>query len=149
MNINNLGLELIKEFEGFKSSPYRDSIGKPTIGYGTTFYANGTPVTMDDSPIDESTASALMETKLNNEFCPRVTKLITVTVTSNQFSAMTCLAYNIGVGNFEQSTVLRCNNARNWNDAAQSFLLWNKAGGQVVPGLTRRRQAESTLYLTS
>ena len=148
MEINDLGLQLIKTFEGFRSAPYTDMVGHVTIGYGTTFYADGSPVTMDDSPIDEPTASALMQTKLNTEFCPGVTKLITVTVTDNQFSAMICLAYNIGLGNFTQSTVLRCNNARNWQDAAQSFLLWNKAGGEVMPGLTRRRQAESTLYLT-
>lgn len=144
--INDLGLQLIKEFEGFKSKPYLDAVGKPTIGYGSTFYADGTPVATQDDAIDEATASELLTDKLNTEFCPGVEKLIKVNITDNQFSALVCLAYNIGLGNFGQSTVERCTNARNWDDAARAFLLWNKAGGIVLSGLTRRRQAESDLF---
>lgn len=147
--LNANGIQLIKTFEGFRSKPYLDSVSIPTIGYGATHYADGTKVTMNDHEITEVQASQLMEDLLNKEFCPRVEKLITATISDNQFAACVSLAYNIGTGNFEQSTVLRCTNFKNWNDAAQSFLLWNKAGGKVLDGLTRRRQAEKDLYLKS
>jgi lysozyme len=147
--INQQGLELIKSFEGFKSAPYLDSVSKPTIGYGSTFYEDGSKVTMRDQPIDEDRASQLMANKLNSEFCPGVEKLVKVKVSNNEFAAMVCLAYNIGLGNFAQSTVLRCMNALNRADAAHAFTLWNKAGGVVLPGLTRRRQAEMALFLAA
>ena len=147
--INALGLQLIKEFEGFRSAPYLDAISKPTIGYGSTFYPNGTPVTMKDKAIDETAASKLMADKLNSEFCPGVERLLKVKVSDNEFAAMVCLAYNIGLGNFAQSTVLRCMNALNRPDAAHAFTLWNKAGGKVLAGLTRRRQAEMALFLAA
>lgn len=148
--INDLGLQLIKEFESFKANPYVDMVGRVTIGYGTTHYSDGTEVTMQDSPIDEPTASGLLQDLLNTEFCPGVAKLITVNISDNQFAALVSLAYNIGLGNFKQSTVLRCTNMKNWDDAARSFLLWDKGtvnGEKVsIPGLARRRQAESALF---
>lgn len=125
-------------------------VGKATIGYGTTFYQDGSSVTMQDAPIDEPTAAQLLQIKLNTEFCPGVEKLIKVTINDNQFASLVCLAYNIGLGNFTQSTVLRCTNAKNFNDAAMAFLLWDKGtvNGEkvVIPGLQRRRQAESDLF---
>jgi lysozyme len=148
--INDAGLQLIKEFEGFKANPYVDMVGKVTIGYGTTHYTDGTEVTMQDDPIDEPTASQLLNDLLNTEFCPGIEKAIKVTITDNQFAALVALAYNIGLGNFQQSTVLRCTNMKNSDDAARAFLLWDKGtvNGEkvVIPGLTRRRQAESDLF---
>jgi lysozyme len=145
--INDLGLQLIKEFEGFRSQPYLDSVGVATIGYGATHYTDGSKVTMKDKPIDEATANKLLQDLLNIEFCPKVASLIKVNVNDNQFSSMVCFAYNLGVNNLAQSTLLRCLNARNFNDAANEFLRWNKAGGIVLAGLTRRRQAEKALFL--
>jgi lysozyme len=144
--INDAGLQLIKEFEGFRPSVYVDQTGHYTIGYGSCFYQDGTPVQNGDPDIDEPTASQLLNDKLNNEFCPGVDALITVNITDNQFGACTSLAYNIGLGNFKQSTVLRCINAKNWDDASRAFLLWNKTNDAVNPGLVRRRQAESELF---
>jgi len=149
--INDAGLQLIKSFEGFKPDVYVDIAGHYTIGYGTCFYADGTPVNKGDPSIDEPTAAQLLQSKLNSEFCPGVEKLITVNINDNQFAALVALAYNIGLGNFQQSTVLRCTNMKNWDDAARAFLLWDKGtvNGErvVVPGLLRRRQAESELFL--
>lgn len=146
--INQSGIDLIKSFESFRTNPYKDLTGIPTIGYGTTLYLDGTKVTMEDSPIDEPTASQLLQNLLNNEYCPQVENAVTVTISDNQFAAMVSFTYNLGIGSLKQSTFLRCTNAYNWKDAASSMLLWNKAGGVVVPGLTRRRLAESQLYLT-
>ena len=151
--INDAGLQLIKSFEGFKSNPYRDITGLPTIGYGTTHYQDGTQVTMQDSPIDEPTASQLLEDLLNTEFCPQVEKIVKVPITDNQFAALVSFTYNMGVGSLTESTILRCTNMKNFEDASRAFLLWNKARvrGELVvePGLTRRRQAEADLFLTT
>lgn len=145
--INQAALHLIKTSEGFRSSPYKDANGLPTIGYGNRFYEDATPVSMDDPEIDEVRGEELLADMLNSDFCPRIEKLLIVPVTDNQFGALTCLAYNIGMGNFKNSTVLKCTNCRHWSDAAQSFALWNKARGIVLPGLITRRAAEAALYL--
>jgi len=142
-----MGIQLIKEFEGFRSKPYLDAVSKPTIGYGSTFYENNTPVKMSDPAIDETRATQLLKNKLNTEFCPGVEKAVTSKLTDNQFAACVCFAYNVGLGNLKQSTLLRCLNAKNYKDAAGEFLRWNKAGGIVLPGLTRRREAERLLFL--
>lgn len=142
------GLALIKEYEGFKSKPYLDAVSKPTIGYGATHYADGTPVTIKDAPISQDQASLLLQELLNTEFCPKVEKLIKVPVTDQQFSAVVCFTYNLGAHNLEQSTLLSCLNHKNYNDAAEQFGKWVKAGGQTLPGLVRRRAAEKALFLS-
>lgn len=146
--INQAGLDLIKSFEGFKSKPYVDVAGKWTIGYGIHLYKDGTEVFKYDAPIDEPTASDLLKDLLTNEYVPQVLSVVKVTVTDNQLAAIVSFTYNLGIGNLKQSTFLRCINAKNWEDAASSMLLWNKAGGIEQPGLIRRRQAESELFLT-
>lgn len=148
-SINQDGLQLIKDFEGFKSEPYLDAASKPTIGYGCTHYEDGITVTMNDNSINEERASELLQNLLNNEFCPKVEKLLNVKVNDNQFSAIVCFAYNVGIGNLLQSTLLRCLNAMNYTDASNEFQRWNKAGGIVLPGLVRRRAAEKALFLTA
>jgi len=149
--INDAGLELIKSFEGFKSDPYPDpgTNGEPyTIGYGTTLYLDGTKVTLQDPPIDEPTANQLLQNLLNNEYCPQVESVITVTITDNQFAAAVSFCFNVGIGNLKQSTFLKCMNNYNFSDAAGALLLWNKSNGIVMSGLTKRRQAEKTLFLS-
>lgn len=152
MTINDAGLELIKQYEGFRSKPYTDLSGHVTIGYGTTLYLDGTPVTLQDQPMDELTASTLLENLLNNEYCAQVQSVIKVQVNSNQFSALVSFTYNMGIGSLKESTALRCLNALNYDDCANALLLWNKTkvAGVMTPesGLTRRRQAERNLFLT-
>lgn len=151
--INPAGTALIKEFEGFRSSPYQDQAGVWTIGYGSTYYLDNTRVDENDSPIDEPTAAQLLEDTINKVLAPELDKLITPKCTGNQFSACVAFCFNIGIGNFRQSTVLNCMNHYNWQDAADALLLWNKVkiGGilTVDPGLMRRRQAERALFLQS
>lgn len=147
--INQSGLELIKCFEGFRSKAYLDAVHIPTIGYGATHYEDGTKVTLNDPEITQERGLQLLKNLLNTEFCSKVERLIKVQVTDNQFSAIVSFAYNVGIGNFQQSTLLRCLNAKNYNDAAEEFKRWNKAGGIVLPGLVKRRQAEKELFLKS
>jgi len=149
-SINGMGLQLIKEFEGFKSKPYPDPATKSkpyTIGYGSTYYEDNTLVTLQDKPITEERASILLKHLLDTKFCPQVEKLIKVAVTDNQYAAVVSFAYNCGLQNLKESTLLRCLNAKNFSDAGNEFLRWDKAAGKVMPGLTRRRVAERALFL--
>ena len=137
------GIELLKHFEGFRDQAYPDPATNSdpwTIGYGFT---------KDVKPGDYMTQEEA-EARLRHEireFELGVRALITAVTTDYQLSAMICLAYNIGIGNFKGSTVLRRHNAGELFAAANAFLLWNKAAGHVMAGLTRRREAERALYV--
>lgn len=148
MKIDKKGLDLIKEFEGLKLSPYLCSAKVPTIGYGNTFYENGTKVKMTDPPITRQRADALL-ILIADRFAEQVEVLITKPVTQNQFNALVSFAFNVGVAGLGRSTLLRLVN-NNPNDAmiAKEFLKWNRAGGRVVAGLNNRRIKESALYFT-
>ena len=145
MKLNKEGADLIKSFEGCKLKAYQCSAKKWTIGYGNTFFEDGTLVKIGDA-ITQEKAEQLFEL-IANEFASKVAKLVTSNVTDNQFGALTSFAYNCGVVNLQKSTLLKKVNA-NHNDATikAEFLKWNKAGGKVLAGLTRRREAESNLY---
>lgn len=147
MQVSLNGVNLVKQFEGLKLEPYLDSAGIPTIGYGTVYYPNGDRVAMTDPKITEPDAAqyllfALTEkTKILND-------IVKVQVNQNQFDALASFCYNCGQGNLEHSTLLRELNAGNYEAAADQFLVWDKAGGVVVPGLERRRQAERALFIS-
>ena len=76
-----------------------------------------------------------------------VSSLITAPTTQGQFDAMVSLAYNIGLGNFGKSTLLKKHNARCYTCAADQFRVWNRANGKVMNGLTKRRAAEREVYM--
>ena len=147
MKISQRGLELIKDFEGFSSTAYLDVVNIPTIGWGNTFYADGTKVKLGDQ-ISKTDALKLLEVIANRDFADKIFPAIKVPVTQNQFDAMVSLAYNIGVGNFLKSTLLKKLNASDFAGAGEEFLRWNKAGGKEVLGLTRRREREKQLFLS-
>lgn len=139
-NIGAEGLALIKSFEGQRLTAYKCPAGVWTIGYGST----GSHV-RPGMTISEAEAEALLRQDLarfENTVAAAVPK-----ATQNQFDAMVSLAFNIGTAAFAQSTVARRAKAGDHKGAATAFALWNKAGGKVLPGLTRRRAAESALYL--
>ena len=145
MKLNKEGADLIKEFEGCKLKAYQCSAKKWTIGYGNTFFEDGTPVVAGNA-ISQQKAEDLFEL-ISNEFSAKVEKLVPSHITPNQFGALTSFAYNCGVVNLQKSTLLKKVNA-NHNDQSikAEFLKWNKAGGKVLAGLTRRREAEANLY---
>ena len=139
--INDDGLALIKNCEGCRLDAYRDVVGVWTIGYGHTPSFPGQAITQEQ-------AGDLLCHDLS-KFCGSVEDAIEDTPTSDaQFSAMVSLAYNIGVGAFTRSTVLRRHLDGDYTSAGNAFLMWNKAGGQVVPGLLKRRYQERDLYLS-
>ncbi len=147
MHIDEKCVELVKRFEGFKSKPYLDSVGKATIGYGSTYYVDGTPVSMADKPINQTKASQLL-LKTLELFSKRVDELIEVPVTTNQFSALVSFSYNVGVHNFKISTLRHELNRGKFVEAANEFPKWRKAGGVILKGLERRRAAEKELFLS-
>jgi lysozyme len=145
MKLNKAGSDLIKEFEGCKLKAYQCSAKKWTIGYGNTFFEDGTPVVAGNA-ITQQKAEQLFEI-IANDFSAKVAKLVPSHITPNQFGALTSFAYNCGVVTLQKSTLLKKVNA-NHNDPSirAEFMKWNKAGGNVLAGLTRRREAEANLY---
>ena len=145
MKLNKAGADLIKEFEGCKLKSYQCSALRWTIGYGNTFFEDGTPVVAGNA-ISQQKAEQLFEL-ISNDFSAKVAKLVTSNVTDNQFASLVSFAYNCGVVNLQKSTLLKKVNA-NHNDPSirAEFMKWNKAGGKVLAGLTRRREAEANLY---
>ena len=145
MKISSRGLELIKDFEGFSSTAYLCPAKIPTIGWGNTFYEDGTKVKLGDQ-ISKTDALKLLEVVANRDFADKKYSAIKVPVTQNQFDAMVSLAYNIGVGNFLKSTLLKKLNLKDYIGASNEFLKWNKSGGKELLGLTRRRKREQDLF---
>jgi len=146
MIVTNDALKLLHKYEGLVLDAYLCPAKVPTIGYGNTFYEDGSKVKMGDK-ITKERAIELFENILENNFASQVKRLIKSRVTNNQFSALVSFAYNVGVGNLKRSTLLKLVNS-NPNDPAirQQFMRWNRAGGKVLLGLTRRRESEADLY---
>ena len=147
MKISSRGLELIKDFEGFSSTSYLDVVNIPTIGWGNTFYEDGTKVKLGEQ-ISKTDALKLLELVANRDFADKIFPSIKVKVRQSQFDAMVSLAYNIGAGAFLKSTLLKKVNAGDFAGAGEEFLRWNKAGGKELLGLTRRREREKQLFLS-
>lgn len=144
MKLSQRGIDLIKQFEGYSSKAYPDPAtgGAPwTIGYGTIKGVKpGMIITAEQA-----------EKMLRDDvakFESGVSSLITSPTTQGQFDAMVSLAYNIGLGNFGKSTLLKKHNARCYTCAADQFRVWNRANGKVMNGLTKRRAAERQVYMS-
>ena len=165
--INQAGLDLIKSFEGILDGdpktvnldPYVDPVGIYTIGWGHAivwgngFLKTSTPNAkaiakqLYPNGLTRQQAEDLLRADIRAHSMP-VEALIKVPVTDNQFAALVSFAFNLGVNNLRNSTLLKKVNARDFAGAALEFAKWNKAGGQVLKGLTRRREAEATLFRT-
>ncbi len=144
MKISQEGIDLIKQFEGVSLKAYPDpgTGGEPwTIGYGHTGGVKKGDV------ITQAQAEELLSKDLI-KFEAGVSNALTVETTQHQFDAMVSLAFNIGLGNFTKSTLLRKHNAKCWQCAAAQFGVWRNAGGKVMNGLIRRRAAERELYMS-
>ena len=136
-------IALIKRFEGYLNKPYLCPAGIPTIGFGTTVYPSGKKVLLSDPPITMTEACFFLKNDLIR-FESAINKAVTVPITQHQFDALCSFVYNVGVGAFMDSTLLKKINAGEY--AGDEFLRWNKAGGKVLAGLTERRQAEKVLF---
>lgn len=142
MNISQNGIDLIKSFEGCALVAYKCPAGVWTIGYGHTRTAKA------GMKIDQRTADLLFKQDLiihtNN-----VSRLVKVPITQNQFDALVSFEYNVGYSQFASSTLLKDINSKNFADVPAQFKKWNKGGGKVLAGLTRRREAETKLFLSN
>lgn len=166
--ISSKGIALIKKYEGFYSKPYICPAGVPTIGYGTTYYPNGTKVTMKDPAITEIQATNLLIDNLAT-YEKSVDSFVRDDINQNKFDALVVFCYNVGVGNLKSSSLLKKVNI-NPNDPTikDSFLKWVFGGdgthnnvdddgdGQVdeagekkkLNGLLKRRTDEANLYFS-
>ncbi|EKS6750137.1 lysozyme [Enterobacter kobei] len=146
MQTSDKGIALIKQFEGCKLTAYQDSVGVWTIGYGWTQPVDGKPIRAGMT-IKQETAERLLKTGLVS-YESDVFRLVKVGLTQGQFDALVSFTYNLGARSLSTSTLLRKLNAGDYAGAADEFLRWNKAGGKVLNGLARRREAERALFLS-
>ena len=141
MKISDAGLDLIQRFEGCKLKAYQDSVHVWTIGVGHTG---------DVQPGQEITQEEAMELLRQDvedaEKCVNV--CVTAPLSQGQFDALVSFCFNLGCGALRRSTLLQKVNASDFDGASREFVKWNKAGGVVLNGLTRRREAEAELFLT-
>lgn len=147
-SVSDNGIRLIQEFEGLRLTSYLCQAGVATIGYGATFYADGTKVKLKET-ITRDEANKLLKDTLKG-FEGSVIGLLNKTkVNQNQFDALVSFTFNLGAGNLAKSQLLRFIKA-NPNDPkiAAEFAKWNRAGGEVSTGLVRRRKKEAQLYFT-
>lgn len=145
MNISPSGIDLIRNFESLRLNAYDDGVGVWTIGYGTTKYPGGVRVKKGDvCTLDQ--AKAYMQHDLK-KFEQTVNSTVKVPVNQNQFDALVSLAYNIGPTAFEESTLVKRLNEKNYKAAAEQFDLWVNARGKRLQGLVNRRAIEKELFL--
>jgi GH24 family phage-related lysozyme (muramidase) len=138
---SEVGIKLIKNFEGCRLSAYQDSVGVWTIGYGHTkgvHFGQSISQTEADKLLKQDLA--VFESGVNN--------LVKVELKQCQFDALVSFSFNVGIGAFSTSTLLKKLNQKAYGEAANQFLRWNKAGGKILTGLTRRREAEKSLFLS-
>ncbi len=149
MRVNQATVDLVKEFEGYRSEAYLAPEGNWTIGYGTTAAAGVGIVPRPGMTITQKEAETYLHLALE-KFAKQIASGIKQPVNENEFGAFVSLAYNIGPGAFLKSSALSLFNDGKKDKAAQAFLLWNKATvkgvRKVLPGLDRRRRAEAALF---
>lgn len=147
MTPSRLCIDLVKHFEGFYLKAYLCPAGIWTIGFGHTGLMHNDGTVYAGRKIDQVQAEALLRYDLE-KFSERVGKLVTVPLEQHQFDALVSFAFNVGEGALGKSTLLWKLNRYDYIGAADEFLRWNKGGGKVLAGLTRRRKAERHLFLT-
>lgn len=140
MYLSDRGAKLIASFEGFSTRPYRDAVGVWTIGYGHTRGVYG-----NTRPISRTVALELLRSDARVA-ANAVRNGVKVKLNQCEFDALVSLTYNIGIGGFAESTVLRELNQGHRFRAGLAFLLWDKGGGRTLLGLSRRRRRERRLF---
>lgn len=152
MTLSDNGLMAIGEFEGcrleaYTATEYERQKGIWTIGYGSTHYPNGKPVRKGDKLASESEAAELLRDTVK-PYESAVNRIVKAHVTQNQFDALVSLCYNIGIGAFEKSTLVRKLNKIDIIPVANEFSRWTKQNGKDLPGLKKRRHEERNLFLS-
>ena len=139
MKISKEGIALIKKFEGIELQAYQDSVGVWTIGYGHTKGVK------EGDNISLKKAEQMLEEELV-EYEGYINNMVELGLEQNQFDAMVAWVYNLGPTNLGQSTLLKVLNQGLFNEVPYEIKRWNKAGGEVLNGLVRRREAEALLF---
>jgi lysozyme len=147
MRTGKRGLDLIRHFEGFAPRPYTCPAGHCTVGYGEVIHRGPCKAqeVAEFVPLTEYDATLRLLKKLEF-FEAGVRRLVKVPLTQNQFDALVSFAYNLGLGALEGSTLLRKLNQGDYDAVPGELARWNKAAGEVMPGLVRRREAEGLLW---
>lgn len=149
MKLDNNGYMMIADFEGFRSKPYLCPAKLATIGYGNTFYRDGRKVTMIDKEITKAEAFDMFK-DIADKFAKKVSTCVISPLNQNQFNSLVSFAYNVGIANFMNSTLLKRVNANhNDPDIKTQFLRWDKVGTKKLSGLTKRRQIEADNYFNN
>ena len=144
----NRGIAIIRKYEGLKLRAYICPAGLNTIGYGATFYENGTKVQPKDViTMDRADKLLHFQVKL---FADEVKRVVKSNINENQLGALVSFCFNVGGAQFSRSTLARKANA-NPNDPTirAEFMRWTRGGGKVLPGLVKRREEEANLYFTA
>jgi lysozyme len=143
-----ISVELCKRFEGFRAKPYLCPAGVPTIGYGATYYFDGTKVTLEDPPVEEIVAEELLREMLGNIYMVGIFRVSPKVIgNANILAALTDFAYNLGVPRYRASTLRKRIDIEDWERAATEIRRWNRGGGRILKGLVLRREAEAQLIL--
>ena len=139
MNISQEGLSLIKKFEGCELEAYKCAAGVWTIGYGSTKGVK------EGDTVSQEEADKLLLHEME-EYEGYINDMVNVDLEQNQFDAMVSWVFNLGPANLKASTLLKVLNAKEDDDLPAQIKRWNKAGGKVLQGLIRRREAEALLF---
>jgi lysozyme len=157
MSVSEAGIQLIKSFEGCHNSPYKCPATLWTIGYGHVLYPDQSRLKTPERAAyilkpehnrvwDADEIDALLEADLQR-FSDGVLRLCPAAV-DRQLDALVSFSYNCGLGSLQSSSLRMKYNRGDYDGAADEFLKWNKAGGKILAGLTRRRAAERALFLS-
>jgi lysozyme len=136
---------LARRFEGLYLTPYLCPAGVPTIGYGATYYEDGSHVQLTDLPISRERAESLLLWMVKTRYLPAVLRLCPSVDNAERLAALIDFTFNLGSGNLKNSTLRRRVNEARWGDVPNELRKWSKAGGRVLRGLTLRREAEVAL----
>jgi lysozyme len=148
-SISEKGLSLIKSYEGLKLEAYLCPAKVWTIGYGSTFYLNNSRVKQGDKLNSINEANSLLLHSLKNYEACVIAGIKNTNINQNQFDALVSFTYNVGCAAFIRSTLLKLILINPNNELIKNELIkWNKGGGKVLPGLTKRRESEIKLYFS-
>ena len=139
MKVSQECVDLVKFFEGFEANAYLCPANVWTIGYGRTRNVR------EGDVVNERQAERDLLEELE-EFADQVLNTVKVELLQHQLDALTSWTYNLGVGNLSSSTLLKKLNIGDYESVPSEMVRWNKAGGKVLAGLTRRREAEAELW---
>lgn len=142
-----VSLELIRRFEGLYLTPYLCPAGVATVGYGATFYEDGSRVQLIDLPITRDRAESLLLWHVKTVYMPAVIQLCPAIVREppERAAALIDFTFNLGAGNLRTSTLRKLVNKGAWDKVPEELRKWVKGGGRVLKGLVIRREAEAAL----